>query len=132
MQDMSQFGEMPDSVRNIMKASIEQARQAFDSFIGAGQKAMAGFDGSQSGAGDAMKQLNDKIAEFTKMNAAANFQLAMKLADAKQISDVIEIQNQHARDLMDTYTKQLEELRELTTRIVKETAQSATTTMPGL
>lgn len=132
MQDMPQFADMPDSVRNIMKASIDQARKAFDTFIGASQKTMSSFEGSHTAAGDALKQLNDKIAEFTRMNADANFSLAMKLADAKQISDVIEIQNQHARELMETYTKQLEELRDLTTRLVKDSAQTAASVMPGL
>ena len=132
MQNMPPFGEMPDSVRNIMKASIDQARKAFESFIGASQKAMSSLEGSSPVTSDAMKQLNDKIAEFTKLNADANFRLAMKLADAKQVSDVLEIQNQHARELMETYSAQLEQLRELTTRLVKETAQNAAAAMPQM
>lgn len=130
MQDMPQFAEMPESVRSMMKASIEQARQAFDMFIGASQKAMGNLQGAGAGAPDSLKQLNDKITEYTKMNADANFTLAIKLADAKQIGDVIEIQNQHVRELMTTYSKQLEELRDLTTRIVKDSA-AMMPKMPG-
>jgi hypothetical protein len=130
MQDMPQFTEMPDSVRAMMKASIEQARQAFDMFIGASQKAIVNLQGPATGTPDSLKQLNDKIAEFTKLNADANFSLAMKLADAKQVGDVIEIQNQHVRELMTMYSKQLEELRELTTRLVKDSA-SMMPKMPG-
>jgi phasin len=132
MQDMPQFAEMPESVRNIMKASIDQARKAFDSFIAASQKTMSTFEGSSSTTTDGLKQLNDKIAEFTRVNAEANFRFALKLADAKQFSEVLELQNGHARDLMDTFAKQLEELRELTTTVVKQSAQNVSAVMPKM
>jgi phasin len=132
MQDLPQFAEMPESVRNIMKASIDQARKAFDTFISASQKTMAGFEGASNPTTDGLKQLNDKIAEFTRMNAEANFKFAMKLADAKQFSDVLEMQNSHARELMDTFARQLEELRELTTTVVKQSAQNVTANMPNM
>jgi phasin len=132
MQDMPQFAEMPESVRNIMKASIDQARKAFDSFIAASQKTMSGLEGSSSTTTEGLKQLNDKIAEFTRVNAEANFRFAMKLADAKHFSEVLEMQNSHARELMDTFSKQLEELRELTTTVVKQSAQNVTANMPNM
>ena len=130
MQDFSKFSEMPDSVRSIMKASIEQARKAFDTFVGAGQKALTNIEIPTTT--DSMKHLNERIAEFTKMNAEANFRLAMKLADAREIGDVLKIQSQHAQELMDTYSKQLEELRELTTKIMKEATQAAAAVMPSV
>jgi phasin len=132
MQDMPQFAEMPESVRNIMKASIDQARKAFDSFIAASQKTMSSFEGTSGTTTEGLKQLNDKIAEFTRMNAEANFRFAMKLADAKQFSEVMELQNGHARELMDTFAKQLEELRELTTTVVKQSAQNVASAMPKM
>jgi hypothetical protein len=130
MQDLPKFAEMPDSVRNIMKTSIEQARKAFEVFVGAGQKALTNIEGPATT--DSMKQLNEKIADFTKLNAEANFRLAMKLADAREIGDVLKIQSQHAQELMENYSKQLEELRELTVKIMKESAQAATAAMPGI
>ena len=132
MTDLPQFAEMPESVRNIMKASIDQARKAFDTFISASQKTMSGFEGSSNPTADGLKQLNDKIADFTRMNAEANFQLLTKLADAKQFSDVLEMQNAHARSLMDTFSKQFEELRDLTTTVVKESAKNVTANMPKM
>jgi phasin len=131
MQEMPNFGEMPDQVRNIMKASIDQARKAFETFISASQQVMSNFEGPGNPATDGMKQLNEKIAEFTRMNADANFRFAMKLTDAKQLQDLIELQNGHVRDLMDSYAKQLEELRTLTTKIVQDSAKVVSSNMPG-
>jgi len=126
------MGEMPEPMRQVVKSSIEQARRAFETFIAASQQAMSNIDTSSAPASHSMKMLNQKIAEFTKANAEANFELAMKLADAKEMQDVIELQNQHVRQQMDTFAQQLEELRRLTTDVVTETASKASTQMtPG-
>ncbi|NJM35179.1 MAG: hypothetical protein HC850_11255 [Rhodomicrobium sp.] len=132
MQEMPNFAEMPESMRNIMKASIDQARKAFETFISASHQVMSNFEGAPSNpATDGLKQLNEKIAEYTKMNADANFRFAMKLTDAKQLNEVIELQNGYVRDLMDTYAKQLEELRSLTAKVVQDSTKTVTSNMPG-
>ena len=46
MQNMPNFAEIPDSMRNIMKSSIEQARKAFDTFVASSEKMMQSFDTS--------------------------------------------------------------------------------------
>jgi phasin len=132
MQEMPQFAEMPESVRNVMKSSIEQAKKAFDSFIGASQKAMQGMEASSSTPAGGLKDLNEKIAEYTRLNADANFQYAMKLTDTRQLSDVVELQNAHVRETMDRFTKQLDDLRELMTTAMKQSAQNVTSNMPKL
>ena len=131
MQEMPNFTEMPETVRNIMKASIDQARKGFETFISASQQMMTNFEGTPNPATDGMKQLNEKIAEFTRLNADANFRFAMKLTDAKQLHDLVDIQNHHVRELMDSYAKQLEELRSLTTKIVQDSAKAVSSSMPG-
>lgn len=133
MQEMPNFAEMPESMRNIMKASIDQARKAFESFISASQQAMTNFEAPGGNpAMDGLKQFNEKVAEFTRKNADANFQFAMKLADARQVTDVVEMQSGYMRERMDAYAKQLEELRSLTTQIVQESAKNATANMPNM
>jgi hypothetical protein len=56
----------------------------------------------------------------------------MKLADAKHVSEVIDMQNSYVRGLMDSYAKQLEELRSLTSKIVEDSAKTVTTGMPNM
>ncbi len=135
MQDMPNLTEIPEPVRNMMKATIDQTRRAFETFIAASQQAMSGFDTSANPSMDGLKQLNGKIAEFTRANADANFRFAMKLADAKQVSEVMEIQSNYVRELMDSYGKQMEEIRSLTTKVVQDGTKAATSAaqnMPGM
>ncbi|MBC8050640.1 MAG: phasin family protein [Chitinophagales bacterium] len=131
MQEMPQFAEMPESVRNIMKSSIEQAKKAFDSFLEASEKAMVTFDNTPAISGTGLKTVNEKIAEFTKTNANANFRYAMKLADAKQVSEVVEMQNSHVREMMENFTRQMEQMRELMTGVMKDSAKNMPN-IPGM
>lgn len=126
MQDLPNLTEIPEPVRNMMKATIDQARKAFETFISASQHAMSSIDTSSNPSMEGLKQLNEKIAEFTRQNADANFRFAMKLADAKKLNEVVDMQSTYVRELMDAYGKQLEEVRSLTTKIVQESTQAAT------
>ncbi len=114
------FAELPDSIRCIMKSSIEQARKAFDSFVSTSENMLHGVDTSSNPVADNLKHLNEKVAAFTKQNAEANFNLAARLTDARQLSDIVEMQNAYMREQMETFSRQLEELRELTVKALKE------------
>ncbi len=138
MQNTPNFAELPDSIRSIMKSSIEQAKKAFDTFAASSEKMIQTVDTSSVPAADGIKQLNEKIASFTRQNAESNFNLAMQLADARQLSDIVELQNAHLRSQMETFSRQLEELRELTMKTVKDgtkaastAVQNATSSMPS-
>jgi phasin len=119
-QQAPNFAELPDSIRGIMKSSIEQARKAFDSFVSTSENMLHGLDTSSNPAADSLKTLNEKVASFTKQNAEANFNLAIRLADARQLSDIVELQNAYMRQQMESFSQQLEELRELTVKALKE------------
>ncbi|MBI4724150.1 MAG: phasin family protein [Rhodomicrobium sp.] len=129
MQTTPNFAELPDSIRGIMKSSIEQTRKAFDTFLASSEKMIHGLDTSANPVADNLKQMNEKIAVFTRQNAEANFNLAMKLADARQMSEIVELQNAHVREQMETFSRQLEELRELTVKTVKEGSRMAGSAM---
>ncbi len=119
-QDAPNFAELPDSIRGIMKSSIEQARKAFDSFVSTSENMLHGLDTSSNPVADSLKTLNEKVTSFTRQNAEANFNLAIRLADARQLSDIVELQNAYMREQMESYSRQLEELRDLTVKALKE------------
>jgi phasin len=125
MQNMPNFAELPDSVRNIMKSSIEQARKAFETFVASSEKMMQSLDTSSIPAADGVKQLNERIAAFTRQNAESNFNLALQLTDAKHLSEIVELQNAHLRQQMEIFSHQMEELRELTMKAVKDGTKAA-------
>jgi phasin len=120
--------EVPDAFRDLMRVSIEQAKQAFDTFAATSQKTWKTFETNSQTASSGLRSLNEKIAEITRNNAEANFNLAMKLTESKDVSQAMELQTEHARKQMETFVHQLEEIRDLATQVIQD---STPTGMPG-
>lgn len=117
--------EIPESLRDLMKMSIEQAKRAFDTFAATSEKTWKSIETSSQSARAGLTALNAKIAEITRNNAEANFALALKLAESKDINQAMELQTQHARKQMEAFVKQLEEMRDLAAQIIQESGSAA-------
>jgi phasin len=123
--------EFPEPLRDLMKMSIEQARRAFDTFAASSEKAWKSLETTSQSARASLQQLNAKIAEITRANAEANFNLAMKLAECKDVSEAMELQSEHVRNQMDKFVHQLEEMRDLTTKIIQDANPAKTDIGPA-
>ena len=115
--------EVPDAFRDLMKISIEQTKRAFETFAATSEKAWKTFETSSQTAGSGLRSLNEKIAEITRNNAEANFALAMKLAESKDVGQAMELQTEHARKQMESFVHQLEEIRDLAAQVRSRTAR---------
>ena len=112
--------EIPEPLRGMMKMSIEQAKQAFDTFVSTSENVWKSIESNSQAARTSLHALNTKIADITRSNAEANFALVIKLAESKDVQQALELQSEHVRKQMETFTRQLEELRDLTTKIIQE------------
>jgi phasin len=120
--------EVPEQLRDVMKMSIEQAKRAFDTFATTSEQTWKSFESSSLTARSSLRSLNAKIAEITRSNAEANFALALKLAESKDIGQAMELQADYLCKETDTFFKQLEEIRDLAMQVMKEQASG----MPGI
>ena len=107
--------EVPDAFRELMRVSIEQAKRAFDTFAATSEKTWKTLKPARS-ARSGLRSLDEKIAEITRNNAEANFALAMKLAESKDVGQAMELQTEHARKQMESFVHQIEEIRDLATQ----------------
>lgn len=112
--------EIPQALRELMKMSIEQAKRAFETFAATSERTWKSLENSSPSGRASLYALNAKIAEITRMNAEANFALAMKLAESNDVGQAMELQNQHVQHQMETFVHQLEEMRDLATQIIQE------------
>jgi phasin len=120
--------EVPDAFRDLMKISIEQTKRAFETFASTSEKAWKTFETSSQTASSGLRSLNEKIAEITRNNAEANFALAMRLAESKDVSQAMELQTEHARKQMESFVHQLEEIRDLAAQVIQDSTPPG---MPG-
>jgi phasin len=120
--------ELPESLRNLMKMSIEQAKRAFETFAATSENTWKTLESSSQTARTGLRSLNEKIAEITRNNAEANFALALKLAESKDVGQAMELQTEHARKQMDAFVRQLEEIRDLAAQVIQDSTPPG---MPG-
>ena len=122
--------DVPEQLRDAVKTSIEQAKRAFETFAATSEQTWKSFESStQTTPG--MRSLAAKIAEITRSNAEANFALALKLADSKDLSQAMELQADYLRKQMDTFFHQLEEVRDLATQVVQESTKAGMSSLTG-
>ena len=119
--------EIPPALRELMKMSIEQAKQAFEAFVATSEKAWKSLETSSPSGRAGLFALNAKIVEITRLNAEANFALAAKLAEVKDVAQAIELQSLHAKQQMDIFVHQLEEMRDLAAQIIQQVNPTART-----
>ncbi|HLC08739.1 MAG TPA: phasin family protein [Methyloceanibacter sp.] len=118
--------EVPEAIRDLMKMSIEQAQRAFETFAAASEKTWKSLETSSQSARAGIKSLNEKIGDITRSNAEANFALALKLAESKDIAQAMELQSEHARKQMEAFGRQLEEIRDLATQVIQDSTPPRT------
>jgi phasin len=119
--------EVPEAVRDLMKMSIEQAKKAFDTFVSTSEKTWKSLENTSQSTRAGLHALNSKIAEITRSNVEANFAMAMKLAESKDVTQAMELQSQHVRNQMETFVQQLEEMRDLAAaQIIQDSGTAAT------
>ena len=104
-----------------VKASIEQAKDSFLSFIDTSEKQIQ----NAANGGNVSLALNEKILEIAREDAEANFGLALKLVDAVDVSEVVKAQNEHAKWQMSVFAKRAGEIQALTNVSTAEAAAPA-------
>ena len=112
--------EMPPEVRNMAERSVEQARQAFDGFIAAAQQAVTAFEGQAETARKGAKDVTEKAMSFAQHNIASSFELAQQLIRAKDVQEVMKLQNEYITRQMQAFSEQARTLGESTSQAAQD------------
>jgi phasin len=114
--------DVPPDMRAFAEKSIEQARQTFDRFISAAHHAVSAFEGQTQSARKGAKDVTEKAMTFAEQNMASLFELALQLARARDIEDVLKLQADYTRRQLQVLTEQAKELGESTSKAAKHAA----------
>jgi phasin len=113
--------EIPSSVRDLASKSVEQAREAYNRFLEASRQAHDVVSKSTDVIASGAREINEKAVKYTEANLQANFELAQRLVHAKDLKEALDIQSQFARQQMETFAQQAQEL----SRLIAQSAQKA-------
>jgi len=123
MDTMKAF-EVPADMRKFAEQSMDQARKAFGTFVGAAQEAMSDLEGRASAARAGALDVGGRAMVFAERNMAASFEFAQKLVHAKDVEEVLRIQTEYLKAQLQTLNEQTKELAEASAKLAKDTAKT--------
>ena len=109
--------EIPAEMRNFAEKSLQQAKQAFDSFITATQEAVNTVESRAVHARSGAKDVVDLAMHFAERNTAASFEFAQRLVNAKDAKEATAIHADYVRTQIATLTDQAKELSKQTSKM---------------
>jgi len=102
--------EIPTEMRNMAEQSVVQARQAFDGFMSAAQKAVADTENRAATAQANVKGAGEKMMSFAEQNVSTSFEFAQRLVRAKDVDEMMRLQRDFLNSQMQTLSEQAKEL----------------------
>jgi phasin len=115
--------EIPTEMRAFAEKSVEQARQAFDSFISAAQRAASSADKQAAGARAGAQELGGLAVRFAERNIATSFEFAQQLVRAKDSEEVLALQSDYVKNQMAALNDQAKALRSEAAKVVGQGGQ---------
>jgi phasin len=88
--------EIPAEMKAMAEKGIETARQAFQGYLNATEKAL-GAMASSTGAQESAREVSRKAMGFAQENVIDNFAFIDKLMRAKDVEEVIRLQTEFAQ-----------------------------------
>jgi len=115
-----QFGlQVPSSMQALAERNITQAREVYERSKNTLHAVLESLEKSCEGT----VALNRKIIDIAERNATTGFDLAMSLAGAKNLPEVMNLQVDCWRKQFANLSAQAEELRTLSTRVATSVAE---------
>lgn len=110
-----------EQARDFARQKISEVQGAQENILDAITKAQeAMIEATALKANEGVVELNKKALDFTKSNIASSFELATKLVDVKDMSELVELQKEFVSKQLDDYTNQAKELTNLATKTIKK------------
>ena len=116
MNKEPEFG-IPAEMRAMTEKSISQAKQAFDGFITAAQKAANLAEGQATTAHTAAKEASSMAFEFAERNMSSAFVLAQKLVQARDLEEMLKLQTDYVRSQIAALSEQAQDIGKLASHL---------------
>ncbi len=113
--------QIPTEMRDFAEKSVEQARKAFEGFMGAAQRAAGTVEGTAELVQTNAKDLTAKTFEAAETNINAAFELARNLVQAKDLQEVMALQAEYLKSQFAAVQSQAKDLGALIQSVTTST-----------
>jgi phasin len=118
--------DVPTQMRQLAEQSVEQARKAVDGFMTAAQKAVATVETQVDTTKSGAKDVGQKAMGFAEQNISNSFEFAQKLVRAKDIQEVMALQQDYLQTQMKALSEQAKDLGTHATKMALDSAKPKT------
>jgi phasin len=102
--------EIPLEMREFADKSVEQARKAFDGFVGAAHRTVNAMDSAADTGRTGAQDAGRRAIAIAETNVAASFAFAQRLVRATDMGEVMQIQSEFLQQQLSAMQDQLSEL----------------------
>ena len=102
--------DIPAEMRTFAEKSVEQAKQAFDTFISAAQHAVNTAETQAASARTGVKDVAELAMRFSERNIASSFEFAQRLLHAKDSQEVTALHTDYVKSQIAALSDQAKEL----------------------
>jgi phasin len=121
--------EIPTELRDFAEKSVEQAKKAFDGFVGAASKAASAAETQSVAVQTNSKELASKAFNFAEQNVGAAFEHAQNLVRAKDVQEIFHLQTEYLKSQAAALQSQMKELGTHVQSTVQKAATEAQATL---
>ena len=118
--------DVPTQMRQFAEQSVEQAKKAVDGFLTAAQNTAATLETQASTAQSGAKDVSQKVMAFAEQNINNSFEFAQKLVRAKDIQEVMALQQEYLQSQMKAMSAQAKDLGSSATKAAMDAAKPKT------
>ena len=118
--------DVPTQMRQFAEQSVEQAKKAVDGFLTAAQKTAAALETQANTAQTGAKDVREKVMSFAEQNIANSFEFAQKLVRARDMQEMLAIQQEFVRAQMQSMQEQAKDLGSAATKAAMDAAKPKT------
>jgi phasin len=121
--DQDRLFEIPKEMRAMAEASFDQARKAFEGFLGTAQHTAGSLEGKGAEVRASAKDISARAVAFAEKNVAASLDFAEQLMHAKDLTEVMRLHSEYVQGQMKSLAEQASEMGQLVSRAAMEAAK---------
>jgi hypothetical protein len=110
-------GSVPEAVRSMNEKTVAQTREVYDRSKVAFDASFSTLEKTFDAAGQGVVAFNRKFVDIAQRNVNATFDLAKRMAGAKNLAEILQLQGDYWQKLCGNLTSQAEEVRALSSKM---------------
>ena len=115
--------EIPEEMRSMAEASVEQARKTFEKFVGAAQTAAGSIEERNASVRAGAKDVSSKAIAYAEQNVQASLDHTQSLLKAKDLPEVMRLQGEYVHAQMRALAEQASEMSQIVGKAAMDAAK---------